>query len=291
MGLLRERTVLVTGVLRPSSIATAVAAVAADQGARVLLTGVPRTMGATQALARRLGLSDPVLPLDVAETGSVTRLGSLLGELGVGRLDGLVHCLAHAEATLLGTLLGRGARDDSASGGEGPGQPTGVEVPGHASAAPGADLPGWRAAALEAAFTVTTASLPALVEALSPLLGVGSAVVALTFDSGRVHPGYGWMGPLKAALEASVRTLAAELGDAGVRVNALSAGPLHTPAASAVPGFEGLASRWVRMAPLGWDPDDADPVARTAVALLSGWLPATTGQVVYADGGAWLVGA
>ncbi|RJF44980.1 SDR family oxidoreductase [Actinomyces sp. 2119] len=291
VGLLRDRTVLVTGVLRPSSIATAVAAVAADQGARVLLTGVPRTIGATQALARRLGLHDPVLPLDVATAGSVTRLASLLGELGVSHLDGLVHCLAHADASLLGSLLARGAGDDSASGAEGPGQPAGAEALGQASAAPGTGLPGRRAAALEAAFTVTTASLPALVGALGPLLGTGSAVVALTFDSGRVHPGYGWMGPLKAALEASVRTLAVELGGAGVRVNALSAGPLRTPAASAVPSFEGIASRWTQRAPLGWDPDDADPVARTAVALLSGWLPATTGQVVYADGGVWLAGA
>ncbi|MCL3777591.1 SDR family oxidoreductase, partial [Actinomyces sp. AC-20-1] len=92
-------------------------------------------------------------------------------------------------------------------------------------------------------------------------------------------------------LEASVRGLAVELGPAGVRVNAVAAGPLRTPAAGAVPGLDALAASWQDRAPLGWDPDDAEPVARTVVSLLSDWLPATTGQVLRADGGMGVLGA
>ena len=114
--------------------------------------------------------------------------------------------------------------------------------------------------------------------------------MTLTFDSARVHPGYGWMGPLKAALEAAVRTLAVELGGRGVRVNAISSGPLRTTAAGAIPDFEALSRRWSEAAPLGWDTADATAVARSAVALLSTWMPATTGQTIHVDGGACVVG-
>ena len=143
---------------------------------------------------------------------------------------------------------------------------------------------------LERAFTVSAASLPALVDAAGPLLSRGSSVVTLTFNSARVYPGYGWMGPLKAALEASVRALAVELGERGVRVNAISSGPMSTTAAGAIPGFEELSRSWSEVAPLGWDTGDATAVARTAVALLSTWMPATSGQTIHVDGGACVVG-
>ena len=150
------------------------------------------------------------------------------------------------------------------------------------------DLASWQED-LARALTVSVSSLPALVGAVGPLLGRGASIVALTFESVRVVPGYGWMGPLKAALEASVRGLAVELGPRGVRVNALSAGPLRTTAGSAIPGFDQMAEDWERRAPLGWDAGDASAVARTATVLLSDWLPATTGQVLRSDGGASLL--
>ena len=248
-GLLSARTVLVTGALRPSSIATRVAEVAVQQGARVLLTGHPRTLAATRSVAHRLGLPDPVTALDVAEAHSLSALAPALEELGVTRLDGLVHSIARADLDLLGQVLP-------------------PEDTGHAE----------RMRSLERAFTVSAASLPALVDAASPLLGRGSSV------------GYGWMGPLKAALEAGVRSLAVELGGRGVRVNAISSGPLSTTAAGAIPDFETLSRRWSETAPLGWDTGNATAVARSAVALLSTWMPATTGQTIHVDGGACVIG-
>ena len=271
-GLLSDRTVLVTGVLRPSSIASAVAAVAAQQGARVLLSGHPRTLAATVSVTRGLGLPDPVTPLDVADADSLSALAPALKELDVTRLDGLVHSIARADLDLLGTVLP-------------------LETPGTGGIGPESTArTGERTRGLERAFTVSAASLPALVDAAGPLLGLGSSVVTLTFDSARVYPGYGWMGPLKAALEASVRALAVELGERGVRVNAISSGPMSTTAASAIPGFEELSRSWSEVAPLGWDTDDATAVARTAVALLSTWMPATSGQTIHVDGGACVVG-
>ncbi|WP_236266025.1 SDR family oxidoreductase [Actinomyces sp. zg328] len=270
-GLLRGRTVLITGVMRPSSIAASVARAAAEQGARVILTTHPRARALTESVAALLGLAEPVVGLDVADPASLAALPGELERLGVVRLDGVVHSIARASRDLLGTVLPAGLQEAD------DGERARLEEAGEA-----------RMAALRDAFIVSAASLAALVEATAPLLGRGSSVLALTFDTSRVYPGYGWMGPLKAALEASARALAVELGPRGVRVNTLSAGPLRTTAASAIPGFDDLVDGWGAVAPLGWDPNDASPVARTAVALLSDWMPATTGAVIHADGGATL---
>lgn len=238
----------------------------------MLLSGHPRTLAATASVARGLGLPDPVTPLDVADADSLSALAPALKDLGVTRLDGLVHSIARADLDLLGTVL---PLETPGAGGAGPESTARTEE---------------RARGLERAFTVSAASLPALVDAAGPLLGLGSSVVTLTFDSARVYPGYGWMGPLKAALEASVRALAVELGERGVRVNAISSGPMSTTAAGAIPGFEELSRSWSEVAPLGWDTGDASAVARTAVALLSTWMPATSGQTIHVDGGACVVG-
>lgn len=272
-GLLRGRTILITGVMRPSSIAASVTRVAAEQGARVILTTHPRARVLTESVAAAQGLAEPVVGLDAADPASLAALPGELERLGVVRLDGVVHSIARAGRDLLGTVLPAGSEEAD----DGERMRARLEEAG-----------GTRMAALRDAFIVSAASLPALIEATAPLLGQGSSVLALTFDTSRVYPGYGWMGPLKAALEASVRSLAVELGPRGVRVNALSAGPLRTTAASAIPGFDDLVGDWGAGAPLGWDPDDAAPVARTAVALLSDWMPATTGAVIHADGGATL---
>jgi enoyl-[acyl-carrier protein] reductase I len=76
-----------------------------------------------------------------------------------------------------------------------------------------------------------------------------------------------------------------------VRVNLVSAGPLKTLAAKAIPGFEELESMWSDRSPLGWDEKDTEPTARSVVALLSDWFPATTGEIVHVDGGYHAMGA
>lgn len=237
-----------------------------------MLTAPPATTTLTQAMARRLGVSDPVLAWDAADPASSQTLPAQLSDLGVGHLDGVLHAVAHADTSLLGALL-----------------PPSVPAGGDPDTQPGAAEPDRRSRLLERAFTVSTASPVLLVGALRELLSPGGDLVVLTFDSNHVHPGYGWMGPLKAGLEAVVRTLAVEMGPLGVRVNAVSAGPLPTPAAQAVPGLDAMVDRWGQRAPLGWLPTSSALVARTVLTVLSGGLPATTGQVIVTDGGASLV--
>ena len=97
------------------------------------------------------------------------------------------------------------------------------------------------------------------------------------------------MGVAKAALEATTRYLARDLGARGVRVNLVAAGPLRTLAARSIPHFAAMEDAWGQRAPLGWDVRDPEPVARACVALLSDWFPATTGEIVHVDGGAHAV--
>jgi enoyl-[acyl-carrier protein] reductase I len=93
------------------------------------------------------------------------------------------------------------------------------------------------------------------------------------------------MGVAKAALEATSRYLARDLGPRGVRVNLVSAGPLGTIAARGIPGFRDLATAWERQAPLGWDTSDPSPVGGAVCFLLSDLARAITGEILHVDGG------
>jgi enoyl-[acyl-carrier protein] reductase I len=99
------------------------------------------------------------------------------------------------------------------------------------------------------------------------------------------------MGVAKAALESVNRYLAKDLGAEKIRANLVSAGPVHTAAASGISGFSDLETLWGDAAPLGWDPHDATPVADAALFLLSDLSRATTGEIIHVDGGAHAVGA
>jgi enoyl-[acyl-carrier protein] reductase I len=122
-------------------------------------------------------------------------------------------------------------------------------------------------------------------------MGRGGSVVGLTFDATVAWPGYDWMGVAKAALESTSRYLARDLGTQGIRCNLVSAGPLKTLAAKAIPGFEKFEGPWLEKAPLGWDPADLEPTGKTIVALLSDFFPATTGEIIHVDGGFHAMGA
>ncbi|HET7312160.1 MAG TPA: enoyl-ACP reductase FabI [Mycobacteriales bacterium] len=257
MGVLDGKTVLVTGVLTEASIAFRTAAVAQQEGARVALTGVPgRSFSLTQRIARRLPMEPSVVELDVTDAAQLDGLADVLRGVGVERLDGVVHAIGFAPETALG-----------------------------------GDFLATRWEDVATTVQVSTYSLPALARATLPLLSRGSAIVGLDFDATVAWPAYDWMGVAKAGLESACRYLARDLGPEGIRVNLVAAGPLRTMAARAIPGFAQFDDVWKHRAPLGWDVDDTTPAARTCVALLSDWLPATTGTVVYADGGVHAMGA
>ena len=113
----------------------------------------------------------------------------------------------------------------------------------------------------------------------------GGAFVGLDFDNTVAWPAYNWMGVAKAALEATNRYLAKELGPKQIRCNLVAAGPVKTMAAKSIPGFATFEDVWGDRAPLGWDVTDSSAVAKSCVALLSDWFPATTGEIVHVDGG------
>ena len=254
MGLMTGKRLLVTGVITDQSIAYSVARLALAEGATVLLTGYGR-VSLVERMAKRLGIETPVLELDATDP---EHLASLAGRVGphVDGLDGVLHAIAFGPQSTLG-------------GGFMTATWTDVSTALHAS----------------------TYSYQALAVACEPLLGPGSAIVGLTFDASQAWPAYDWMGVAKAGLESANRYLARYLGPKGIRVNLVSAGPLKTLAAKAIPGFEDLESMWSDRAPLGWDETDHTPTARAVVALLSDYFPATTGEIVHVDGGFHAMGA
>jgi enoyl ACP reductase len=244
---------LITGVLTRKSIAFAVAREAQLAGAEVVLTGFGRTRRMTERAAARLPEPPDVLELNV---NSEEDLSALVGELEDrwGGLDGVLHAIAFAPEDAIGGRF--------------------LEAPPES--------------ALEA-FRTSAYSYQALARHLAPLMESGGSFVGLDFDASVAWPSYDWMGVAKAALEAVNRYLARELGPQGIRSNLISAGPISSPAAGGIPGFDGLAGNWPAAAPLGWDSDDPTPVARAVCFLLSDWSEAISGELIHVDGGAHAV--
>jgi enoyl ACP reductase len=256
MGILEGKTILVAGVTMDSSIGFAVARVAQEQGATVVVSNFGRALGITRRIVKRLPQEAPVLELDVTDEEHLERLPDLLRE-HVDGLDGVVHSIAYGNPeTLLGGRFLDGPWPDVAQ-----------------------------------AVQVSAYSLKSLATACMPLMRPGGSVVGMTFDASVAWPAYDWMGVAKAGLESTSRYLARDLGPQGVRVNLVSAGPLKTLAAKAIPGFEDLESMWSDRSPLGWDEKDQEPTAKAVVALLSDFFPATTGEIVHVDGGYHAMGA
>ena len=114
--------------------------------------------------------------------------------------------------------------------------------------------------------------------------GQGS-VGGLTFDGGLGWRIDDWMGVAKAGLEATTRYLARDLGEFGIRVNTVSAGPIRTMAGKSIPGFDQIANTSLKRAPLGWDMNDATAVGQMCCFLLSDWSAMTSGELIHVDGG------
>jgi enoyl ACP reductase len=256
MGILQDKRILVAGVTLDSSIGFSVARVAQQEGATVLISNFGRALSITKRIAGRLPQEAPVLELDVTDAQHLERLPDRVRE-HVDGLDGVVHSIAYGnpETSLGGKFL----------------------------TAPWPDV--------AQAIQVSAFSLASLSVACLPLLVPGSSVVGMTFDATVAWPAYDWMGVAKAGLESTARYLARDLGPKGIRVKLVSAGPLKTLAAKAIPGFEDLESMWSSRSPLGWDEKDLDPTARSVVAMLSDFFPATTGEIVHVDGGYHAMGA
>jgi len=135
------------------------------------------------------------------------------------------------------------------------------------------------------ALDVSAYSLTAIARAALPILNPGASIVTLSYHGARqVAQNYNVMGVAKAALEASVRYLANDLGDCGVRVNAISAGPIRTLSASGIAGFRARHKHFAGIAPLGRNVTIED-VGNMAIWLCSDWAAAVTGETIYVDAG------
>jgi enoyl-[acyl-carrier protein] reductase I len=254
MGLLEGKNALIFGVANDHSIAWGIARALHDQGAEVGFSSVESLIDKrVRPLAESIG-STFVEPCDVQSDDEIARVFARWSETR-DRLDILVHALAFAK------------RDDLAGGF--------VDT----------SRDGF-ALALE----VSAYSLVALTRAARSLLRPGASVITLTYyGAEKVVANYNVMGVAKAALEASVRYLAADLGPDGVRVNAISAGPVRTLAASGIAGFKQMYGAFDEVAPMRANITPED-VGRSAVYLASDLSSAVTGEILYVDGGFNIMG-
>jgi enoyl-[acyl-carrier protein] reductase I len=254
MGLLDGQKAIVFGVANDHSIAWGIAKAFHDEGATVGFSSVETLVDRrVRPLAASIG-STFVEPCDVQSDEQIEAVFAKWAA-AYGELDILVHALAFAKREDLDGAFVDTSRDGFAL-----------------------------------ALDVSAYSLVALARAARPHLHRGSSVMTLTYyGAEKVVTHYNVMGVAKAALEASVRYLAADLGPAGIRVNAISAGPIRTLAASGIAGFRRLHGPFDELAPLRAHITIED-VGRTAVYLASDLSSAVTGEVVYVDGGFNILG-
>jgi enoyl-[acyl-carrier protein] reductase I len=254
MGLLEGKSALVFGVANDHSIAWGIAKALDAEGASVGFSSIESLIEKrVRPLAESIG-STIVEPCDVQSDADIERVFRRWGETS-DHLDILVHALAFAKRE----DLAGGFVDTSRDG-------------------------------FALAMDVSAYSLVALARGARPLLRPGSSVLTLTYyGAEKVVSNYNVMGVAKAALEASVRYLAADLGPDGVRVNAISAGPIRTLAAAGIAGFKKMYGAFDDVAPLRSNISIED-VGRTAVYLASDLSSAVTGEVIHVDGGFSIVG-
>ena len=254
MGLLEGRKALVFGVANDHSIAWGIAQALHAEGAEIGFSSIEALIDKrVRPLAESIG-STFVEPCDVQDDADIERVFARWGEAH-DRLDILVHALAFAKREDLSGGFVNTSRDGFAL-----------------------------------AMDVSAYSLIALTRGARPYLGRGSSVLTLTYyGSEKVVANYNVMGVAKAALEASVRYLAADLGPDGVRVNAISAGPVRTLAAAGIEGFKQMYGAFDEVAPLRANISIED-VGKSAVYLASDLSSAVTGEILFVDGGFNIVG-
>ncbi|MFM7323182.1 MAG: enoyl-ACP reductase [Armatimonadota bacterium] len=256
MGLLDGRKGLIYGVRNERSMAWGCAKSCAREGARLILTYLgEREEKDVRALAAKLGDSVAlVAPCDLTDEAQVEALHAAIAD-AVGTLDFMVHGVAFAKKE---------------------------ELSGHFSET---SLDGFRLALDVSAYTMVTAS-----RAAAALMPEGGSMVTMTYlGSERVVPNYNIMGVAKAALEASVRYLANDLGPRGIRVNAVSPGMTLTSSALGISGFRDMYRRIPETAPLR-KATDPDEVGDTCAFLVSNWSRGITGEIIHIDSGCHILG-
>ncbi|MSQ55937.1 MAG: enoyl-[acyl-carrier-protein] reductase FabI [Betaproteobacteria bacterium] len=251
MGFLLGKKILVTGLLSNRSIAYGIARTAKREGAELAFTYVAERFKERVAdLAAEFG-SDIVLPCDV---GSDEQIDQLFVDLAKrwDCLDGLVHAIAFAPREAIG----------------------------------GDFLEGFTRDGFRQALDISAYSFPALAKAALPMMkGRPAALVTLSYlGAVRAMPSYNTMGLAKASLEASVRYLSVSLGKHGIRVNAVSAGPIKTLAASGIAGFSKLLKYAETFSPMHRNVS-IDEVGNAVGFLLSDLASGITGDVLYVDMG------
>jgi enoyl-[acyl-carrier protein] reductase I len=257
-GIVEGKRILVTGARNKWSIGWATAAALHREGARLAFSVFgEREEGGVSKLIAEAGIAAPIFRCDATDDAQVSALYEQVSEAFDGALDGLVHAIAFANKEELAGEYCATSRD------------------------------GFRIAQESSVY-----SLVSLTRGARPLMqnAGGGSVVTLTYiGAERVVPNYNVMGVAKASLEASVRYLASDLGKEGIRVNAISAGPTKTLAASAIKGFDAMLNQVAKLAPLRRK-IEVEEVADAALFLLSPLSRGITGEVLYVDGGYHILG-
>lgn len=255
MGFLSGKRALVIGLASTRSIAWGIARSFHREGAELAFSYQgPKLAQRAQEMAKELG-SDRVFECDVASDDSITALFEELAKQW-DSFDILVHSVGFApREALSGRFTDVTSRD------------------------------AWRIAQ-----DISAYSLVGLTRAARPLLGPDSAILTLTYlGAERSMPNYNVMGPAKASLESAVRFLANDLGEDGIRVNAISAGPIKTLAAAGISGFRKMLDHVSKIAPLKRNVT-AEQVGDAAAFLCSPLASGITGEILYVDSGYHTVG-
>lgn len=254
-GALQGKVGLVFGVANKRSIAWAIAQAWARAGATLIFNYQgERVKENVEELTSTFGSDVAIAPCDVGSDAEISQFFEFVRSK-TDRVDLMLHSVAYAPREALEGRFVETSRE-----------------------------------AFQVAHDISAYSLVALARETAPLMTNGGSIIAMTYyGAEKVIPNYNVMGVAKAALEASTRYLAADLGPQRIRVNCISAGPTNTLAARGIAGFTGMLSHCKERSPLSWKGESSE-LAGTGVFLASDASAFITGQVIYVDGGYQIMG-